>query len=116
MNRTIPLPAQSKAWAIPALRFFVAAVFCAVLLLPGALCAAGTTAYSYDTLHRLSRVTYPDGRQVTYSYDDMDNVVSVAVLTGAAPAVFIDEAIVGAGGAPIADYQIKDDRPEDVTG
>ncbi|MFV2043853.1 MAG: DUF6531 domain-containing protein [Anaerolineales bacterium] len=34
---------------------------------------AGTTSYSYDTLHRLTGVTYPDGETVTYTYDPMGN-------------------------------------------
>ena len=33
----------------------------------------GTTPYSYDTLDRLTQVSYPDGETVTYSYDPMGN-------------------------------------------
>jgi len=33
----------------------------------------GLTTYTYDALHRLTGVTYPDGEQVTYAYDAMGN-------------------------------------------
>ncbi|MFN8486849.1 MAG: right-handed parallel beta-helix repeat-containing protein [Caldilineaceae bacterium] len=33
----------------------------------------GTTSYLYDTLYRLTRVIYPGGEQVTYTYDAMGN-------------------------------------------
>ncbi len=33
----------------------------------------GTTAYTYDSLNRLSRVEYPDGRTVSYTYDGAGN-------------------------------------------
>ncbi|GIW91484.1 MAG: hypothetical protein KatS3mg109_1916 [Pirellulaceae bacterium] len=39
---------------------------------------AGTTSYSYDALHRLTQVTYPDGEVVTYAYDPMGNRTTMA--------------------------------------
>jgi YD repeat-containing protein len=42
------------------------------LLLPGLLCA-GTVSYQYDTLNRLVRVAYADGRSVAYAYDPAGN-------------------------------------------
>jgi RHS repeat-associated protein len=35
--------------------------------------ADGTTAYTFDALHRLTQVVYPDGEQVVYGYDPMGN-------------------------------------------
>ena len=34
---------------------------------------AGSAAYSYDALGRLISVTYSDGAQITYTYDDAGN-------------------------------------------
>lgn len=37
----------------------------------------GTATYSYDALHRLTSVTYPNGEQVAYAYDPMGNRLSM---------------------------------------
>ncbi len=37
----------------------------------------GTTTYTYDNLHRLKTVTYPNGELVTYNYDPMGNRTSM---------------------------------------
>ena len=37
----------------------------------------GTTTYTYDNLYRLTKVTYPNGEQVTYAYDPMGNRTSM---------------------------------------
>jgi YD repeat-containing protein len=50
-------------------RTFTLAYF---LLAPLGL-SAGTLGYSYDALHRLTEVTYPDGAQIRYSYDPAGN-------------------------------------------
>jgi YD repeat-containing protein len=57
------------------------------------------TTYAYDANNQLARVTHPDGRQVSYSYDDMGNLLSVATKTVVAPAVLVTDPIAGAGGA-----------------
>src|SRR4051794_31994421 len=53
------------------------AVACILLSLTLACAAsagnAGTVGYSYDALGRLTGVTYPDGKQVTYGYDHAGN-------------------------------------------
>jgi YD repeat-containing protein len=47
----------------------------AVILLSGfSLHVDGaTTSYTYDSLHRLIRVTYPDGSVIRYTYDAAGN-------------------------------------------
>ena len=42
----------------------------AILAMPA---TAGTLTYDYDDLGRVVRVTYPDGKTTTYSYDIVDN-------------------------------------------
>jgi len=37
----------------------------------------GTTTYTYDALHRLTEVTYPDGSTTSYEYDPMGNRTSM---------------------------------------
>ena len=37
----------------------------------------GTTSYTYDDLHRLTQVIYPNGESVTYTYDAMGNRTSL---------------------------------------
>jgi YD repeat-containing protein len=44
-----------------------------LLLVPAAL-GAGPVSYSYDALHRLTAVSYPDGSQIQYSYDPAGNM------------------------------------------
>jgi YD repeat-containing protein len=51
---------------------FHAAALALVLLVPLGL-SAGTVSYSYDALHRLVGVNYPDGTQIQYSYDPAGN-------------------------------------------
>ena len=45
----------------------------ALLLLAPLGLSAGTLGYSYDALHRLTAVTYPNGAQIRYSYDPAGN-------------------------------------------
>lgn len=37
----------------------------------------GTETYTYDLLHRLATVTYPDGKIVSYSYDSVGNITKI---------------------------------------
>jgi YD repeat-containing protein len=37
----------------------------------------GTTTYSYDSLYRLTGVTYPGSRTVSYGYDDASRRTSI---------------------------------------
>ena len=47
---------------------------------------SGTTTYSYDDLYRLTKVVYPDGRTVTYSYDPTGNRTQMVDSSAASPA------------------------------
>jgi YD repeat-containing protein len=44
--------------------------------------APETTTYTYDDLHRLETVTYPDGRLVAYGYDEVGNRTSMTDANG----------------------------------
>jgi YD repeat-containing protein len=45
----------------------------AALMLAAGPASAGTTAYKYDALGRVTEVDYPDGSIVTYTYDAAGN-------------------------------------------
>ncbi|TVQ95164.1 MAG: hypothetical protein EA400_00215, partial [Chromatiaceae bacterium] len=51
----------------------LATVLACLLLAPAAR-GAGTVSYSYDALHRLTAVSYPDGSQIQYRYDPAGNM------------------------------------------
>jgi YD repeat-containing protein len=51
----------------------LAPLLACLLLAPVAL-GAGTVGYSYDALHRLTAVSYPDGARIQYSYDPAGNM------------------------------------------
>jgi uncharacterized protein (TIGR03437 family) len=62
-------------------RLFIIWTLAASCLLP-----AGAQTYSYDAAGRLVRAIYPDGRRVSYTYDDADNLLTVRSATaGPAP-------------------------------
>lgn len=72
--------------------------------------------FTYDTEDRLTQVTYPDGRQINYGYDDMGNLTSVATKNDSPPAVLVSEPINGMINVAIADYQVLVNRTAGVTG
>lgn len=79
--------------------------------------AAGPrNASTYDASNRLTQMTYADGRQVSYTYDAMGNLLTVKTRTGAPPIVIVGAAIKGSIGVAITDYAIQASRPADVTG
>ena len=46
---------------------------------------AGPTAYTYDSLRRVTKATYPNGMSISYQYDNAGNVTSVVSSGGAPP-------------------------------
>lgn len=83
----------------------------------GSAFANGTppAAYLYDELHRLTQVTYPDGRQVSYSYDDMGNLTSVKTQTRELVVALIGAPVSGVVGTALT-YQTQVSNPSLVTG
>jgi YD repeat-containing protein len=73
------------------------------------------TAYLYDELHRLTQVTYPDGRQVSYGYDDMGNITSMKTQTRELAVALIAAPLSGVVGTPLT-YQTQVSNPALVTG
>jgi YD repeat-containing protein len=72
-------------------------------------------AYLYDELARLTQVTYPDGRQVSYSYDDMGNLTSVKTQTRELVVALIGAPVSGVVGVALS-YQTQVSNPSLVTG
>lgn len=72
-------------------------------------------AYLYDELARLTQVTYPDGRQVSYTYDDMGNLTSVKTQTRDLVVPLVAGSLEGFIGVPIT-YQIEQTGSAQVTG
>jgi RHS repeat-associated protein len=54
--------------------------------------ADGTTTYTYDNLNRLTRVVYPGGEQVDYTYDPMGNRLSLTSSVSGATSYTYDAA------------------------
>jgi len=72
-------------------------------------------AYLYDELARLTQATYPDGRQVSYTYDDMGNLTSVKTQTRDLVVPLVAGSIEGFIGVPIY-YQIQHTGSTQVIG
>lgn len=95
-------------------RFFISALLWFPLV--GALAnATPPTAYLYDELHRLTQVTYPDGRQVSYSYDDMGNLTSVKTQTRDLAVALVGAPVSGVVGTAFI-YQTQVSNPGLVMG
>jgi YD repeat-containing protein len=95
-------------------RFFISALLWFPLV--GALAnATPPTAYLYDELHRLTQVTYPDGRQVSYSYDDMGNLTSVKTQTRDLAVALVGAPVSGVVGTAFT-YQTQVSNPGLVMG
>lgn len=68
-------------------RFLVAS---SLLVMLGAGSAqAGETTYTYDSLGRVSKVTYPDGGVVEYDYDKAGNRIEVRRTAGTGSGVTV---------------------------
>ncbi len=85
VNRSIRLRGGSAYATRCCLRFALsAAAGAALLALSPSACAASTDDYTYDTLGRVTKITYSDGVKtttVTYSYDATGNRTSVVSTT-----------------------------------
>lgn len=105
---------ERRAGAAPWRRWFafLLASFAGVFFAAG---VTTPTAYRYDSNNQLAKVTYADGRQVSYGYDDMGNLVSVSVANASTPLVLVTEPILGKINMPIDDYTITVNVPADVT-
>ena len=44
--------------------------------------ATGTTDYDFDELHRLKKITYPNGRTIDYTYDEVGNLKTLTTPFG----------------------------------
>ena len=55
-------------------------IFGAVIALVATAAFAGSVTYTYDSLGRLSNVTYSNGVVITYSYDAAGNRTSFVVI------------------------------------
>lgn len=92
----------------------VAFCFGLVSLVAGA-CAAPVS-YIYDSEDRLTQVTYPDGRQISYAYDDAGNITSITTRNDSPPAVLITAPLNGVIQMPIGEFPVLLNRTAGVTG
>lgn len=77
--------------------------------------ATSPTARLYDELQRLTQVTYPDGRQVSYVYDDMDNLVQVRTVTRESVVALVTGPVNGTVGLMLS-HQVMTSNNSLVTG
>ena len=68
-------------------RFLAAASL--FLMLGVSAAQAGETAYTYDSVGRLTKVTYPDGGVVEYDYDKAGNRIEVRRTSGTGSGVTV---------------------------
>ena len=68
--------------------------------------ADGTSLYVYDANNRVTQVSYSDGRQVNYAYDDVGNITAISTKQVAVPSVLVTSRLIGKVGAAITDLQI----------
>jgi YD repeat-containing protein len=68
--------------------------------------ADGTSLYVYDANNRVTQVSYSDGRQVNYAYDDVGNITAISTKQVAVPSVLVTSRLIGKVGAAITDWQI----------
>jgi len=68
--------------------------------------ADGTSLYVYDANNRVTQVSYSDGRQVNYAYDDVGNITAISTKQVAMPSVLVTSRLIGKVGAAITDWQI----------
>lgn len=67
---------HSIQWLLKAVSLASVGIICAgAMLTPPAF--AGNTTYQYDTLGRVTKVTYPDNKQICYAYDPAGNRTQV---------------------------------------
>jgi YD repeat-containing protein len=69
--------------------------------------ADGTSLYVYDANNRVTQVSYSDGRQVSYTYDDVGNLTVISTKLVALPSVLVASRLIGKVGAAITDWQIE---------
>ena len=92
-----------------------AALSCALAALVTAAHAA-PIGYTYDSDERLTQVTYPDGRQITYAYDDAGNITAIATRNDSPPVVLLSAPLNGVIEMPVGDYPVALNRSAGVTG
>ncbi|MEM8585462.1 MAG: fibronectin type III domain-containing protein, partial [Bacteroidota bacterium] len=63
------------------MKYFVFLLFILVINLSPVNGQSVVTDYQYDPLNRLTQVTYPDGTQIVYEYDEIGNRISKTVTT-----------------------------------
>ncbi|MCC6363106.1 MAG: hypothetical protein IT165_06245 [Bryobacterales bacterium] len=91
-------------------------IWALLLLAPFVLMCAGSIQYTYDSLNRLTRVSYGDGTSIVYTYDSAGNRTSLAISTtggGTQPTISLNRsslsfnATFGQGNPPLQTVQIN---------
>ncbi len=78
-----------------------------VLIFSTQIASAVPSSFAYDQNNRVTQVNYADGRQATFTYDEVGNILTIVTRTVPAPVVLIESQVLGKVGAAIDDYQIS---------
>jgi len=81
-------------------------ILCIVIGLLPAATAQQPSSYGYDLNNRVTLVNYPDGRQATFSYDEVGNILSIVNRNAAPPIIVVGQPLLLTASSAMPDYTI----------
>ena len=109
----ILMPIESN----PSIHTNMNANFFPLLLVSGILAStvlADTSSFVYDLNNRVTQVSYADGRQAAFTYDELGNILSISIDDESAPSVLVEKPLLLTVGSEMPDYSITLSRPSVV--
>ncbi len=87
-------------------------LFLPLLLLNTAqLASAAPSSFAYDLNNRVTQVNHADGRQATFTYDEVGNILSIVTRNAAPPSIVVSQPLLLTVGSAMPDYAITLTRP-----
>lgn len=73
--------------------------------------SAAPSSFAYDLNNRVTQVNYADGRQATFTYDEVGNILSIVTRNAAPPSIVVSQPLFLTVGSAMPDYAITLTRP-----